>query len=206
MPPVRSVRRERRPSRSGWTCPDGAAGRDRVGGPEHAGRCDGQEQQRRRILAAFTTPLPIPKLDPPQRSRLMNKPEAELTVEEKYLRGPETRSRRRIARGPASTMRRPWRMIPGTHRRCGRWPCSTLEAALYESADRTAAKGRRAGSRRRPRLVLPGRDLSEDAAMRKRRFAVPAGDPMHRDRLACPRSGRPGPCGAGRAPSGPRCL
>jgi len=39
------------------------------------------------ILAAFTTPLPIPKLNPPQVSRLMDKPEAELTVEEKYLRG-----------------------------------------------------------------------------------------------------------------------
>ncbi len=39
------------------------------------------------ILATFTTPLPIAKLSPPQVSRLMDKPEAELTVEEKYLRG-----------------------------------------------------------------------------------------------------------------------
>jgi tetratricopeptide (TPR) repeat protein len=38
------------------------------------------------VLAAFTTPLPIPKLDPPPVSKLMSKPDTELTLEEKFLR------------------------------------------------------------------------------------------------------------------------
>ena len=38
------------------------------------------------ILAAFTTPLPIPKMDPPHRRTLMDKSDAELTVEEKCLK------------------------------------------------------------------------------------------------------------------------
>jgi tetratricopeptide (TPR) repeat protein len=38
------------------------------------------------ILAAFTTPLPIPKKDPPHRPDFMNKPDGQLTTEEKYLR------------------------------------------------------------------------------------------------------------------------
>lgn len=38
------------------------------------------------VLAAFTTPLPIPRLDPPQVSRLMSKEDKELTLEEKFLR------------------------------------------------------------------------------------------------------------------------
>jgi tetratricopeptide (TPR) repeat protein len=38
------------------------------------------------ILAAFTTPLPIPKTDPPHRPDYMNKPDGQLTTEEKFLR------------------------------------------------------------------------------------------------------------------------
>jgi len=38
------------------------------------------------VLAAFTTPLPIPKIEPPRRSGLMDKPDAQLTVEEKHLK------------------------------------------------------------------------------------------------------------------------
>jgi tetratricopeptide (TPR) repeat protein len=38
------------------------------------------------ILAAFTTPLPIPKTEPPQRPDYMNKSDGQLTTEEKYLR------------------------------------------------------------------------------------------------------------------------
>jgi tetratricopeptide (TPR) repeat protein len=38
------------------------------------------------ILAAFTTPLPIPKTDPPQRPAFMDKPDGQLTTEEKYLK------------------------------------------------------------------------------------------------------------------------
>jgi len=38
------------------------------------------------VLAAFTTPLPIPRTDPPQRSDFMNKPDGQLTIEEKYLK------------------------------------------------------------------------------------------------------------------------
>jgi len=39
------------------------------------------------LLASFTTPLPIPKKDPQARPDVMSKPEGQLTVEEKYLRG-----------------------------------------------------------------------------------------------------------------------
>ncbi|MBN1507941.1 MAG: DUF5107 domain-containing protein [Sedimentisphaerales bacterium] len=38
------------------------------------------------VLASFTTPLPIPKVDPPHVSRLMEKGDAELTVEQKFLK------------------------------------------------------------------------------------------------------------------------
>jgi len=38
-------------------------------------------------LAAFTTPLPIPEETPPEPSSLMTKPEKQLTLEEKFLRG-----------------------------------------------------------------------------------------------------------------------
>ncbi|MCX5643445.1 MAG: DUF5107 domain-containing protein [Phycisphaerae bacterium] len=38
------------------------------------------------VLAAFTTPLPIPKTEPPQRPDFMTKPDGQLTVEEKYLK------------------------------------------------------------------------------------------------------------------------
>ncbi len=38
------------------------------------------------ILASFVTPLPIPRTDPPRRPSWMDKPEARLTAEEKYLR------------------------------------------------------------------------------------------------------------------------
>ncbi|NOX53160.1 MAG: DUF5107 domain-containing protein [Planctomycetes bacterium] len=40
-----------------------------------------------RTLAAFTTPLPIPKVDPPSGPWLADRPEKELTAEEAYLRG-----------------------------------------------------------------------------------------------------------------------
>ncbi|MDH4241715.1 MAG: DUF5107 domain-containing protein, partial [Phycisphaerae bacterium] len=39
------------------------------------------------VLASFTTPLPIPKVSPPDVSELMTKPDEQLTVEEKYLKG-----------------------------------------------------------------------------------------------------------------------
>ncbi|MHC4725622.1 MAG: DUF5107 domain-containing protein, partial [Planctomycetota bacterium] len=38
------------------------------------------------ILASFTTPLPIPKISPPETSKLMRKPDDQLTLEEKYLK------------------------------------------------------------------------------------------------------------------------
>jgi tetratricopeptide (TPR) repeat protein len=38
------------------------------------------------ILAAFTTPLPIPKTAPPHRPDFMTKPDGQLTVEEKFLK------------------------------------------------------------------------------------------------------------------------
>ncbi len=39
------------------------------------------------LLASFATPLPIPKISPPEPSKLMTKPDEQLTLEEKYLRG-----------------------------------------------------------------------------------------------------------------------
>ena len=39
------------------------------------------------VLASFTTPLPIPEISPPEVSKLMTKPDEQLTLEEKYLRG-----------------------------------------------------------------------------------------------------------------------
>jgi tetratricopeptide (TPR) repeat protein len=38
------------------------------------------------ILASFTSPLPIPQTNPPYRPDFLEKPEAQLTVEEKYLK------------------------------------------------------------------------------------------------------------------------
>jgi tetratricopeptide (TPR) repeat protein len=39
------------------------------------------------VLASFATPLPIPKTSPPEPSKLMTKPDEQLTLEEKYLKG-----------------------------------------------------------------------------------------------------------------------
>ncbi len=39
------------------------------------------------VLASFTTPLPIPEETPPEPSELMTKPDEQLTLEEKFLRG-----------------------------------------------------------------------------------------------------------------------
>ncbi|MDT8300255.1 MAG: DUF5107 domain-containing protein [Sedimentisphaerales bacterium] len=39
-----------------------------------------------KVLASFTTPLPIPKISPPETSKLMTKPDEQLTLEEKYLK------------------------------------------------------------------------------------------------------------------------
>jgi len=39
------------------------------------------------VLASFATPLPIPKISPPEPSKLMTKPDEQLTLEEKYLKG-----------------------------------------------------------------------------------------------------------------------
>lgn len=39
------------------------------------------------VLALFTTPLPIPKVSPPDPSKFIEKPDEELSVEQKYLKG-----------------------------------------------------------------------------------------------------------------------
>ncbi len=39
------------------------------------------------VLASFATPLPIPKISPTEPSKLMIKPDEQLTLEEKYLKG-----------------------------------------------------------------------------------------------------------------------
>ena len=44
---------------------------------------DGKE----RVLAAFTTPLPIPKVEPPDPAKFAERPDKELSVEELYLKG-----------------------------------------------------------------------------------------------------------------------
>jgi tetratricopeptide (TPR) repeat protein len=42
---------------------------------------------KRQVLASFVTPLPIPETPEPKPSDLMSKPDEQLTLEEKYLRG-----------------------------------------------------------------------------------------------------------------------
>ncbi|MHC4439067.1 MAG: DUF5107 domain-containing protein, partial [Planctomycetota bacterium] len=42
---------------------------------------------KRQVVASFVTPLPVPETPEPKPSDLMNKPEEQLTLEEKYLRG-----------------------------------------------------------------------------------------------------------------------
>ncbi|UCD53493.1 MAG: DUF5107 domain-containing protein [Phycisphaerales bacterium] len=44
------------------------------------------KSRRGEVLAAFTTPLPIPQVTPPPRSKVMAKPEVELTLNETYLK------------------------------------------------------------------------------------------------------------------------
>jgi tetratricopeptide (TPR) repeat protein len=39
------------------------------------------------VLASFVTPLPVPKVSPPEPARLAQKPDEELSTEEKYLKG-----------------------------------------------------------------------------------------------------------------------
>ncbi len=39
------------------------------------------------VIASFTTPLPVPKETPPEPSGLMTKPDEQLTLEDKFLRG-----------------------------------------------------------------------------------------------------------------------
>ncbi len=39
------------------------------------------------VLASFTTPLPIPKVSPPQRPAFLTNPDEQLSAEEKYLKG-----------------------------------------------------------------------------------------------------------------------
>jgi len=38
------------------------------------------------VLACFATPLPVPRISPPETSKLMRKPDEQLTLEEKYLK------------------------------------------------------------------------------------------------------------------------
>jgi tetratricopeptide (TPR) repeat protein len=42
---------------------------------------------KRQVLASFVTPLPIPETPEPKPSDLMNKPDEQLTLEEKFLKG-----------------------------------------------------------------------------------------------------------------------
>ncbi len=43
--------------------------------------------QEGHVLAAFTTPLPIPKVEPPDPAKFAERPDEQLTVEELYLKG-----------------------------------------------------------------------------------------------------------------------
>jgi tetratricopeptide (TPR) repeat protein len=85
------------------------------------------------ILASFTTPLPIPKLDPPHVSRLMDKPESELTIEEKYLKGRkyDLGTNRKKAR---EDYEKALAADPGYAPALCALGVLDLEAALYESA------------------------------------------------------------------------
>ncbi len=44
------------------------------------------KNKKGQVLACFTTPLPVPKISPPETSKLMRKPDEQLTLEEKYLK------------------------------------------------------------------------------------------------------------------------
>lgn len=44
-------------------------------------------EEKGRVLAMFTTPLPIAKVEPPDPSRFVEKPDEQLSVEEKYFKG-----------------------------------------------------------------------------------------------------------------------
>ncbi len=85
------------------------------------------------ILAAFTTPLPIPKIDPPHRRALMDKPDTELTVEEKYLKGQkhDLATNRKRAR---EYYEKALAADPGYAPALRALAVLDLEAALYETA------------------------------------------------------------------------
>jgi len=149
------------------------------------------------ILAAFTTPLPIPKTEPPHRPDYMNKSDGQLTTEEKYLRRPEARSgyqsQKRLAEYYEKALADDAGYAPalagsGRARYGGR---------LYEEAIKRLEKAF-CGIPATASLVLPGRELPLDAqageALRCAGRRPGARDAFHRFR-----SGRPGPHGAGRA-------
>ncbi len=114
------------------------------------------------ILAAFTTPLPIPKKDPPHRPDFMNKPDGQLTIEEKFLQAQKHDLAHQSQEGP-----RVLREGPGGRRRLCSGAAGSGRARYRGRAvrggHRAAAEGGSAGPRRRRRLVLPGRELPPDA-------------------------------------------
>jgi len=85
------------------------------------------------LLAAFTTPLPIPEVDPPERFKFLEKPDDELTVEEIYLKG---RKYDRATDRPAA--RKYYEMAlaadPGHVLSLRGLAVLDLEAGLYEAA------------------------------------------------------------------------
>jgi len=86
-----------------------------------------------RVLASFTTPLPIRKTSPPERIRLMDKPDDQLTVEETYLKG------RKYDRGTERTKARQYYQSalakdPGHVLALRSLAVLDLEAGLYREA------------------------------------------------------------------------
>ncbi len=113
--------------------------------------------QSGRVLATFRTPLPIPKVDPPQRDVSAERPDDQLTVEQLYLKG------RRYDRGTERQQARTYYekaldRDPGHVASLRALAVLDFEAGYYKRA-RPVAKGSAARRRRRARLLLFGRLL-----------------------------------------------
>ena len=84
-------------------------------------------------LARFTTPLPIPKVNPPDPAKFAEKPDAECTVEELYLKGDKhDRSTSRLA--AREYFEKALAKDPGYVPALRRLAVLDFEAALYEKA------------------------------------------------------------------------
>ena len=108
-----------------------------------------------RVLAAFTTPLPIPQVDPPDPAKFAERPDDALSVEELYLKGRkfDRATDRRQARASYELA---LTRDPGHVASLRALAVLDFEAGLYPR-DRAMPKSVGPRQRRRLVLVLPGR-------------------------------------------------